>query len=691
MKNLITHFVVCLLVLIAAQTDSYAAGVVDRNFGTNGTVTTTVGARAFARKIKIQPDGKILVLGGRDAVNTEMVLVRYNKNGSLDTGFGTGGIVTRSFSAGSSGIKDFALQSDGKIIVVGRFVSSATQSTDFLVARFNEDGSFDTSFGTNGIATVNQSSFDDFNTVVVQPDNKIIAAGTTSQNNYEFAAIRFNANGSVDQGFANGGFFFYDLGQFRQGQEFRAAALLPNGQILLGGTAVETSAGDGMDVLIKLESNGAFVQNFGTGGIVAAYFPTYSGGLNYDIEVLPDGRIQTLSIRLFRRVLSNGAPDPSFRNRYFPYESIALAGVALDARSDGKIIVINQGESNFSHTVLYNPDGRDINYARGLKGSDVVVQNDDKFIVVSEDNDSFVLKRFIAISSTGTRLANFDYDEKTDLAVLRGGTTVQVQRTQEQSAITYQLNRVPGDVVRVMPEDYATTNLFTLTYWRVPQPNAAASFETLRQDSIRQSTFQWGASGDIPIGGDYDGETTPNFILRYHKRSEFGIFRPSTGDWWIANPRTGSYFTVHWGANGDKPVPADYDYDGITDYAVYRPSTGTWWVHRSGDDSYFTLQFGSPTDTPLTGDYDGDGRADFTVYRASEGTWYQYLTSEGYRIVQFGFSTDVPVPGDYDGDGKTDIAVFRDGVWYLLQSTEGVKVVQWGGAGDVPISTRYDQ
>jgi len=684
MRKFVFQLSICLTIFLTFQTIAHAAGVLDRSFGTNGTVTTVVSPFAQAKKVKIQPDGKIIVLGTIGSVPLDTVLIRYNKDGSLDTGFGENGIVVRSFSTAED-VNDLALQSDGKIIVAGTFYSSATQSNDFLVARFNQNGTLDTSFGTNGIATVNQSSVDIFYSVAIQADNKIVAVGATSQNNYDFAAIRFNANGSLDSTFSNGGLFFYDLGPFTSGQSFRAVAVLPNGRIIIGGDAYDSITDD---VLVMLEPNGAFVSGFGNNGIRRE--TVLSGGFTYDFAVLPDGRFLALSNHIFQRFLSSGAPDPTFRRMLTPFDNIDNAGSNLAVRSDGKIIVLNQGGYLQADMVVYTENGRDISRARNIGGRDVAVQSDDKIVVVDAANDSLVLKRYIAISSPGTRIADPDYDQKTDLIVLSNGLTVNILNS-SQSPTTYQLSRVPGDVVRIMPEDYSNSP-FSLTYWRLPMPQSgSAYFENINTSNNIQSSFQWGAAGDIPVGGDYDGETLRQSIPYFRKPSELAIFRPSTGDWWIYNRRTNAYFTVHWGAAGDKPVPADYDYDGITDYAIYRPSTGTWWIHRSSDDSYFTLQFGTASDIPLTGDYDGDGRADFTVYRPSEGNWYQYLTSEGFRVVHFGVSTDIPVPGDYDGDGRHDVAVFRQGVWYILQSTEGLKIVQWGNQTDSPVAVRYDQ
>jgi hypothetical protein len=223
----------------------------------------------------------------------------------------------------------------------------------------------------------------------------------------------------------------------------------------------------------------------------------------------------------------------------------------------------------------------------------------------------------------------------------------------------------------------------TLVYWESEATNNAQAFfdyDRFSNDSS-VSPQPWGLSGDIPIGGDFDGNGSLNV----------GVFRPSNGTWYIFSSAGANQKSVPWGIAGDKPVPADYDFDGITDYAVYRPSTGIWWILRSSDGGFEAVRFGLENDIPLTGDFDADGKADFTVYRPSEGIWYQLLTTEGFRVIRFGIETDYPVPGDYDGDGRHDIAVFRDGIWYLLQSTEGLQIVEFGTVGDIPVAVRYDE
>ena len=90
-------------------------------------------------------------------------------------------------------------------------------------------------------------------------------------------------------------------------------------------------------------------------------------------------------------------------------------------------------------------------------------------------------------------------------------------------------------------------------------------------------------------------------------------------------------------------MPADYDGDGKTDFAIYRPSSGTWYLLQSRD-GFKATQWGFSTDIAVPADYDGDGKTDIAVYRPSDGTWYVLRSRDGFIAQQWGFSTDLPVP-----------------------------------------------
>jgi uncharacterized delta-60 repeat protein len=162
-----------------------------------------------ANGVALQPDGKIVVFGTAEVgINNSMAAVaRLNPDGSLDSSFANGGRLTLSFgyrNTHASAAFGGAVQPDGKIVIFGS-AGSAPLSTAMAAARLNSNGSIDTSFGSNGVATVGGSKRGNLIafTGTLQSDGKIVLAGTQyiGLRNEPFAAVRLNANGSIDRTF----------------------------------------------------------------------------------------------------------------------------------------------------------------------------------------------------------------------------------------------------------------------------------------------------------------------------------------------------------------------------------------------------------------------------------------------------------------------------------------------------------
>lgn len=139
---------------------------------------------------------------------------------------------------------------------------------------------------------------------------------------------------------------------------------------------------------------------------------------------------------------------------------------------------------------------------------------------------------------------------------------------------------------------------------------------------------------------------------------------------------------------------SDFDGDGVSDFAIYRPSSGTWFILNSGSNTFSAILFGANGDIPIDGDFDGDQRADAAIYRPSNGVWFFLRSSNGTTLgATFGGQAgDKPVPGDYDKDGKTDIAFWRpsSGTYFVLRSSDNFATffgAPWGTNGDIPIQT----
>ena len=188
-------------------------GSLDTTFSGDGKLTTDIaGGQDYAYAVVVQADGKILAAGSSN-INAasslnHFTLVRYNANGSLDTNFGNGGIVTTDIpSNNNSELLSLALQADGKIIAGGRAHNDGVTNR-FALARYNVNGSLDSTFGVSGIVTTVFYGFDDsISALGLQADGKIVAAGQAYPGgaNTQFALARYHVDGSLDTSFGVGG------------------------------------------------------------------------------------------------------------------------------------------------------------------------------------------------------------------------------------------------------------------------------------------------------------------------------------------------------------------------------------------------------------------------------------------------------------------------------------------------------
>jgi uncharacterized delta-60 repeat protein len=316
-------------------------GTLDSTFGAGGTaVGDLFSIPAGARDVVIQPDGKILAAGHALNFNA-FALVRYNPDGTLDTSFGSGGKV--SFAAGVAAF-GLALQADGKIVAAGDALSASGTRIGFAIARFNPDGAPDPSFDGDGRVVTPFSFLGGATSVVLQEDGKIVVAGTGDAN---FALARYNADGSLDTTFDGDGKVSTNLGGF---DSILALALQPDGKLVAAGLRGSITGGlTRLAAVARFNSDGTLDASFGAGGTLTTDFGGAPEALADALSIDPEGRILVAGTRgsgaatdfVVARYDAFGAPDASFGSNGLVTTDLggtdALQDIAL--QENGRIVV----------------------------------------------------------------------------------------------------------------------------------------------------------------------------------------------------------------------------------------------------------------------------------------------------------------------------------------------------------------
>ncbi len=696
-------------------------GTPDNTFDGDGLAVAVLTSPAQANALAIQTDGKIVV-AGRSA--GDLALARFNSDGSLDTTFDGDGIAILVLPD-SQEIFDIAIQPDGKIIVGGNTGNSALFQ-DFMVVRFNANGTPDAAFGPTGIGVI-QTSFntlDYCSSVALQTDGKIVAGGYTGDFiNYDFALLRITATGSLDTTFDTDGKLTTSI---RQGDSLNKVLIQPDGKLIATGNT--RNIGQNVDAaVIRYNPTGALDTSFDVDGIATtddgAFDDTHAAALQ------PDGKIIITERRDFNnsaliRFNPNGSLDTSFHGDgkfIFPAAYANTSAKAVAIQPDGRIIITgNQGPDIFLSRLLGDPRAVVTNNTgivledrngtnppflntstvnvNGLPGTITKVRVSLNKITHTFPADLDIMLesptgvRTMLMSDTGGGMGQ-GFVNKTIIIDQSAVNTIPVPATEnfgffKPTNLTGSTTLEPGGI-DVFPspgpgsQNYGAGNL---DVFNGTNPNGQWKLYAVDDEAQDFGGFD-GWTLDVTtttsrlnnLGADFDGDG----------RTDISIFRPASGEWWINRSLTAQTIAAQFGQSTDIITPGDFTGDGKTDIAFFRPSTGFWFILRSEDGSFFSFPFGTNGDVPVPADYDGDGRADPAVFRPSEATWYISRSSDGgTTITSFGNATDKPVPADYDGDGLTDIAIFRpsDGSWWFVRSSDNTfRVYSFGSSTDKPV------
>ncbi len=430
-KYLILTQIVISFCFLATVTINAGPGKLDPTFSGDGKLADWAG---YANDVVIQPNGKIVVIGS-DADGGAFAVARYNPDGSPDTDFGGGdGKVTTDIGFSDEGANAVALQSDGKIVVVGTTWDSTpgNQWGHFALVRHNADGSLDPTFGGDGIIVTDNlgTGWVGANAVAIQADGKIVTAGKYDyflSDFPEMIIIRYNPDGSIDATFGGGdGRATIDWGNGPFGgmapqvENVTSVAILPDGKILAAGYSYGWWD---FAALVRLNSNGSLDGAFGSGLGVVFTDAGPREDVPHSFAIQSDGKIVTAGFSYngsnydvtLIRYTSDGVVDTSFDSDGRVVTSIGPGNDearAVVVQPDGKIVSAGFGhrstgiDSDFT-LLRWNPDGSsDTNFGSdGMAFTDfdnsedvanaMVLDKQGRAIVVGSSNNRFAIARFL--------------------------------------------------------------------------------------------------------------------------------------------------------------------------------------------------------------------------------------------------------------------------------------------------------
>ncbi|MCU7815842.1 MAG: DUF4347 domain-containing protein, partial [Candidatus Thiodiazotropha sp. (ex Rostrolucina anterorostrata)] len=686
----------------------------------NGIVTTRISAGAdLGSSVTVQADGNILVAGRSD---NRFALVRYDNDGSLDTTFDTDGIVITDISANYDVGRSVTVQADDKILVAGYSYSSTTSSSEFMLVRYNADGSLDTTFdgdsgSGNGIVTtdIGTSSNDAGHSVTLQPDGKVTTDITTSSDagfsvtvqadgkilvagssDQDFALVRYHVDGSLDTTFDGDGKVTTDLGSSIDSGW--SVTVQPDGKILVSGKSNDDFAlfrynSDGsldtrFDLTSTLDGTPSFTED-GAAVVLDADVQIFDA----ELSAIDDFEGATLTL------VRNGGANAE--DSFSPTGTITALNEGFNLEVDGVVIgsiTTNSGgtlEILFSNAgpatnALVNSFMQQIGYSNSSDAPPASVQIDWVF----DDGNTDSQGEGGALTATGSTTVSITAGNDAPTIATNTGATVS-----EGGSVTItsaMLNE--GD-----PDDsgtgltYSVTSVIAHGHLELTNYQAGVPILSFTQDDIDNNRVRY-----IHDGGE---TTSDSFDFSLADGGEDG-----------ATPATGTFnitVTAVNDAPGFTPLPtifsdntitgpgitildmttADIDGDGDMDIISVSNSTdAVAWHENDGSQGFTTHNITTAADGVISvtvADLDGDG--DLDILSASQDdhkiAWYENDGSENFTahtITTAATGASSVAVADMDGDGDLDVLSTSESGnsidWYRNDGSENFTAVNIASA-----------
>lgn len=606
-------------------------GSVDTTFGSGGTASTSVAAKAYS--VIQQADGK-LVAAGYGGSGTSAV-VRFNPNGTLDTSFGTAGVV--SGGALPTYIQSVIQQMDGKLVVTGRLL---------VVARLNSNGTFDTGFDGDGVVAQPFASAGAAFSLIQQTDGRLVVAGYVSDSSfYSTALVRYNTNGTLDTSFGSGGTLKYD---FYAGYYDNAFSMIqqPDGKLVIAGYGFTTAS---QIFLARFLANGTLDTSFGLNG------RSDIGGLNITSSCSCD-QLTLIQQQDGKLVIS----DARYGNSHFLVIRTSKDGALDNTFNDDGILIQPLGAQTFDD------------------GYGVVQQSDGKLVIAGQTGSPIGMGMIRIMSQN---VFDADNDTITDASdncpLISNATQTNTDNTADGGDVCDADDDNDGalDVNDAFPLD-ASETLDTDgdgTGNNADTDDDGDSYADT-EDAYPLNPYKW----KFP-SCDFDGDSDSDILVRDLVTGLWKIFNVQaavvTSNVTIGIPD--DVYTQHMAV-------LDSDGDGDKDILTRNSSTGLWTLYEVDAGNTvaahpLALYANASWHIVATGDFNGDAVEDVLLRDSAGGSYRSFLLGN-HAVVQVKYfngwlssqSVDQGV-GDFDGDGTDDLLVRRssDNLYFIYRVQDG--------------------